>query len=156
MVLYWKINEARRSRPWASAVTTVQCMANGNWTVKFALWAYESLVWVIVSKRNNFADKTVMTVHKTVYHLEELHLFGDITSCSLSKVNWQLSACFVLVCCLAYSATLKMEATFFSEMSVDFQGITWCFTAEDGTLHNHCFENRKSYTVYRLMNLRFL
>jgi hypothetical protein len=30
---------------------------------------------------------------------------------------------FMLVSCLAYSSTLKMEATCFSETSVDFQGL---------------------------------
>jgi hypothetical protein len=31
------------------------------------------------------------------------------------------ATCFMLVSCLAYSSTLKMEATYFSETSVDFQ-----------------------------------
>jgi hypothetical protein len=34
------------------------------------------------------------------------------------------SVCYLLVSCLAYSSTLKTEATCSSEMSVDFQQVT--------------------------------
>jgi hypothetical protein len=56
--------------------------------------------------------------------------------CRLLKV-----ACFMVVPCLAYSLTLKMEATCFSDMSVDFQWTTWRYIPDDRTLHNHCSEN---------------
>jgi hypothetical protein len=52
---------------------------------------------------------------------------------------------FTLVSCLAYSSTLKTEATSCSETSVDFQRTTWCHIPEDITLHNHRCENLKSY-----------
>jgi hypothetical protein len=52
--------------------------------------------------------------------------------------------CFMLVSCLPYSLTSKMEAAFSSETSVDFQQITWRYTPDDRTLHNHCCENLKS------------
>jgi hypothetical protein len=35
--------------------------------------------------------------------------------------------------CLAYSSTMKLEATRSSEMSVDFQWITWHYIPEDTT-----------------------
>jgi hypothetical protein len=35
-----------------------------------------------------------------------------------------LAACFMLISCLTYSLALKLEATFFSETSVDFQWTT--------------------------------
>jgi hypothetical protein len=41
-----------------------------------------------------------------------------------------LTARFLLVSCLAYSSTLKMEATCSFEMSVDFQRITWRYFPE--------------------------
>jgi hypothetical protein len=44
---------------------------------------------------------------------------------------------FVLVSCLAYFSTLKMEAICSSETSVDCQWTTWHYIPEDGTLHNH-------------------
>jgi hypothetical protein len=65
--------------------------------------------------------------------------FWDITLCSPFKVNRRLGktrrlhlqgrrtadscliADFTLVSCLVYSSALKMEETFFSETSVDFQ-----------------------------------
>jgi hypothetical protein len=47
----------------------------------------------------------------------------------------------------AYFSTLKMEATFSSEMSIDFQRITLRYIPEDRTLHNHKSENLKSYMI---------
>jgi hypothetical protein len=38
----------------------------------------------------------------------------------ITKGLAQLPACFMLVSCLAYFSTLKMEVIFFPEMSVDF------------------------------------
>jgi hypothetical protein len=43
--------------------------------------------------------------------------------------------CVMLVSWLAYSSTLKKEATCFSEMSVDFQRATRYYIPEDRTLH---------------------
>jgi hypothetical protein len=42
-----------------------------------------------------------------------------------------------MVSCSAYSSTLKMEATCFSETSVDFQRTTRRYITEDRTLCNH-------------------
>jgi hypothetical protein len=44
------------------------------------------------------------------------------------------AACFMLVSCLAYSMTLKMEATCSSETLVDFQMTMWHCISEDRTL----------------------
>jgi hypothetical protein len=52
----------------------------------------------------------------------------------ISKLHL-LATCFTLVSSLAYSLTLKMEATCFSETSVDFQRTTRFYIPEDGTLH---------------------
>jgi hypothetical protein len=41
---------------------------------------------------------------------------------------------FVLVSCLAYYLTLRMEVTCSSKMLVDFQLTTWCSVPEDRTL----------------------
>jgi hypothetical protein len=40
----------------------------------------------------------------------------------------------VLISCLAYFSTLKMEVTFSSEMSVDFLQSTWRYTPDDRPL----------------------
>jgi hypothetical protein len=37
----------------------------------------------------------------------------------------------------AYYSVLKMEATFYSEKSVDFQRTTWRYIPEDRTLHQN-------------------
>jgi hypothetical protein len=50
----------------------------------------------------------------------------------------------MLVSCLVYTSTLKMEATCSSETSVDFQQNTQCYILEDRTLHNHRCETLKS------------
>jgi hypothetical protein len=43
---------------------------------------------------------------------------------------------FILVSCLGYSSTLEMEATCFSETSVDFEWTTRRYIPEGRTLHN--------------------
>jgi hypothetical protein len=74
----------------------------------------------------------------------------DITPCSLLKVNrhfggtyrlhlqdqQSLPPAFMLASCSAYSSTLKMEAIYSSETSVDFQRIIRRYIPEDGTLHS--------------------
>jgi hypothetical protein len=58
-------------------------------------------------------------------------------------------ACFLLfMFCFAYSSSLKMETTFFSETSVDFHHPTRCYITEDRTLHNHRCERVKFYNTY--------
>jgi hypothetical protein len=84
-------------------------------------------------------------------------VFWDITLCSSLKVNrpfgatccldlkdrrasqaeFCLSPAFTLVSCLAYSSTLKMEASFSSETSVDFQRIARRYIPGDRTLHSY-------------------
>jgi hypothetical protein len=56
-----------------------------------------------------------------------------------------VATCFTLVSCLAYSSTLKVEATCSFETSVDFQKTTRPYIPEDGTIHNQRCENLKSY-----------
>jgi hypothetical protein len=53
---------------------------------------------------------------------------------------------FTLVSCSAFS-NLKMEAVCSSEMSVDFQRITWRYISKESTLHNHRCDNLKSYII---------
>jgi hypothetical protein len=48
-----------------------------------------------------------------------------------------LATLFTLVSCLAYSLTLKMEATFSPETSLDFQRTTRRYIREDRTLENN-------------------
>jgi hypothetical protein len=50
----------------------------------------------------------------------------------------------MLVSCLAYSSTLKMEAIRPSETSDDFHRITRRFISEDKTLHSDRCENLQS------------
>jgi hypothetical protein len=60
-----------------------------------------------------------------------------------------LATCVTLVLGLAYSSTLKIYVTCFSETSVGFQRTTWHYISEDRNLHNHCCENLKFYkTTY--------
>jgi hypothetical protein len=103
----------------------------------------------------------VLPVVKTLF-------LWDTTPCSPMKVNrrfgkispppWTrikqaagrvlLATWFMLVSLLAYSSSLKMEATCSSEILFDFQRITRCSIPEDRTLHNHCCEDLKSYIVH--------
>jgi hypothetical protein len=70
-----------------------------------------------------------------------------------SKIRALLATCFKLVSCLVHSLTLKMDTACSSETSPDCQQTTWCYIAEDGTLHNHHFEKIKSYIHYHVYNI---
>jgi hypothetical protein len=59
----------------------------------------------------------------------------------------------MLISCLSYSLTQKMEVTCSSEISVAFQRTTRHYLPEDRTLHNHCCENLKAYVVFILHDL---
>jgi hypothetical protein len=48
-----------------------------------------------------------------------------------------LAICFTLYSCVAYSSAPKLEATCFSETSVDFQRTTRRYILEYITLHSH-------------------
>jgi hypothetical protein len=51
---------------------------------------------------------------------------------------------FLLVLFLVYFSTLKMEATFSFETSVEFKGTTRRYIPEDSTLHKYRCENLKN------------
>jgi hypothetical protein len=52
-----------------------------------------------------------------------------------------------LVSWSTYSYTLKMELIYLFETSVGFERTTWRYIPEDVTVHNHRFENPKSYNI---------
>jgi hypothetical protein len=95
-------------------------------------------------------------------------IFWDITPCSPLKVNRRFRGMYRLHLQgqgisqarnqhksrwqAAYSSTLKMEAIYSSEMSVDFQQNTRRYIPEHNTLHNHHCENLKSYTGIHWFN----
>jgi hypothetical protein len=58
---------------------------------------------------------------------------------------------FTLVSCSPYFSTLKMEAIFSSETSVDTPRTTRRYIPEDGTLHNYRCENLKFYTFVQCL-----
>jgi hypothetical protein len=85
--------------------------------------------------------------------------FLDITPCNPFKVNRRfgitcclnlhgrriISACHLLSpWFLAYSSTLKIEAKYSTETSVDFERNTWRYIPEDIVLRNHRCEYFKS------------
>jgi hypothetical protein len=79
--------------------------------------------------------------------INEECFFCIVTSCS-SERDRRCSACRLrlLVSCLAYSSTLKMEAMCSSETSGPHR-TTWHCDSEDRTLHINPSENFKSITV---------
>jgi hypothetical protein len=89
----------------------------------------------------------------------------DITLCNPLKVNrrcaencrlhlqgWtvgetKFTVCILLISCLGYSSTLKMEVIYSFETSVGFQQAALHHTPDDRTLQNHC-ENLKSHMFF--------
>jgi hypothetical protein len=82
---------------------------------------------------------------KTTNKFPLAHLFPSSSYINQNFIQpiAQFATSLMLVSCLAYSLTLKMEATRSSKMLVDFQWITWCYIPEESTLHNHHFEKIK-------------
>jgi hypothetical protein len=62
-----------------------------------------------------------------------------------------LATYFVLVYCLTYSLTLKMEATYSSETSTNFQRTTRRYIPEDKNLLYHRCEKLKSYVIFIML-----
>jgi hypothetical protein len=70
-----------------------------------------------------------------------------------------ISACSMLVSCLAYSSTLKTMVICSSEALADFHQTTWSYISEDTTLHSYCCETPKckktQYDFASLFSLLF-
>jgi hypothetical protein len=62
----------------------------------------------------------------------------------------------MLVSCLAYSSTLKMEITYSSETSISFQRTVRRYIQEDRNIYNHRCENLKSYIAYLYEGTNFI
>jgi hypothetical protein len=128
---------------------------------------YTSLTFMLIHCRHKstavkWKNSIDMKLHsQKLCFLPKSSIFWDITLCSPLKVNQRfrgtchlhlrgrrkslLATCFTPVSFSAYSLTMKMEATCSCELSADFQWTTWCHIPEDRTLHDHQYENLKSY-----------
>jgi hypothetical protein len=78
---------------------------------------------------------------KTIYlcvcvYIYTLNINYPAKYSKLSVYRLCLPPAFTLVSCSAYSSTLKMEAIWSSETTVDFQRTTRRYISEDITLHN--------------------
>jgi hypothetical protein len=74
---------------------------------------------------------------KASLNKQELVVGFEVFTMMIMKISifWDLTPCaFALVFCFTYSSTLKMEATFSSKTSVDFQRTTRPYIPEDSTL----------------------
>jgi hypothetical protein len=100
------------------------------------------------------SDMSLLLGHSQTYLSLKSSIFWDITPCIPLKIEHCFRGiccsvtCFKQVSCWAYSSALKM-VTCSSEMSFNFQWITWHHIPEDRALHNHCCENLKFY-IYKL------
>jgi hypothetical protein len=70
----------------------------------------------------------MMLIFKTLNNVKELYL--------LASRRTVLAASFIPASCLAYSSTLIVEGTCYSENSADFQRTTRCYISEDRTHRN--------------------
>jgi hypothetical protein len=89
------------------------------------------LLTVVVMKSTVFWDImpcSPLKVNQRFRGAYHLHLQGR--RISRARNQWQA----LLVSCVAYSSTLKMEVICFPKTSVDFQWTTWHYIPEDSTL----------------------
>jgi hypothetical protein len=91
-------------------------------------------------KQCNFR-KCIQLVEKLAVTLRKEYLFYKNSSSTNHRTPQALcmlhAACFMLVSCLAYSSTPKMEAICSSQMSGGFQQTTQHHVSKDRTLHNN-------------------
>jgi hypothetical protein len=72
----------------------------------------------------------------------------------LAEHNFNVLSVHNLLSCLFLAQLffiLKMEAICSSETSVDTQRATRLYIPEDGTVHNHRYENFKSCIIFRYL-----
>jgi hypothetical protein len=79
----------------------------------------ESQIWI---KSVSAISSTMVTMCTTCFNIKEPWVLP--TCCIYVTL---LATCFMLVSCMAYFSTLKMEATCSSETPVDFQRTTRCY-----------------------------
>jgi hypothetical protein len=70
--------------------------------------------------------------------------YGDLAIIHLGRQGQSVSACFLLVSCLAYCSTLKLEGVCSSEISLNPSRTTRHHIPADRTLHSHSCEKLKS------------
>jgi hypothetical protein len=106
-----------------------------HWCLAWAGWIQSFLIYYSLKIKFNIEEFCVLE-YNAVLSIESQPMFH----------SWAvLSTCIMLVSCIACSLTLKMEDTCSSEMLADSHQTTWCFSPEGRLLHNHFYENLKSY-----------
>jgi hypothetical protein len=90
-------------------------------------------------KRRNFITQAAC-INRHYHKIE--YQKADVV---ISLLNAHFAACFMIISCLAYSSTLKMEAVCSSETSVDLHWTTRRYIPKDTTLHKHRCENLEAY-----------
>jgi hypothetical protein len=95
---------------------------------------HKLLCWLILS-----------VVFRTITPFSPLKVSRRFVGTYCHDLQGLLATCWMLVSCLSYSSTLKMEATCSPGTSVDFQRASRRHIPEDRTLHNHRCQNLKSY-----------
>jgi hypothetical protein len=91
------------------------------------LWFSQRWLWRVSS---GITPRSPLKVNRRFGGTCGFHLQGR----RLSQAELSLPPAFTLVSCLAYSSTLKMEATSSSEKSVDFERTTRRYIPEHRTL----------------------
>jgi hypothetical protein len=137
------------------------------------MWEPQPLTTLRASKacrEENFTFTLVcLSVCLFFIHLHILHSFGrirydgtetnygDFRHIKTSRKFWKLNKnvgflppAFTLASCLAYFSILKMEAICSSKTSVEFQRNTRRYIPGDRILHNHLWENLRSWKLYLL------
>jgi hypothetical protein len=83
------------------------------------------------------------------------HLNYCLTGCDImwQAISLQFVSCLLLIACLAYCSTLKMESVFSSETSLNFYRTTRRHVPWDGTLHSYRCESLISNITLTLLFL---
>jgi hypothetical protein len=117
---HWqKTNAQRETVRWILIFRFNATKLTFNWSI---FKQFKSLLW---------ATYPIVTSFRLIQVLLYLVSYHSVTS-------KEGSTCFILVTCLAYSSTLKMDVTCSSETSVDSQQTIWHYIPEARTLQRKC------------------
>jgi hypothetical protein len=123
-----------------SRMNPICTITPGVYDMNISVWIPGSLTQIqteYVLNTSFCLTNMVKFERQSTFRRNKLHPYSDLC----------LSHTFTLISCFVNSSTLKMDAIFSSETSVDFQHTTRHYIHEDKTYHNDSCETLKSCVI---------